>query len=128
MSESWKVASEIRQRTGHRFNIIIKNLPENSDSAITFDELLRRVEVNAYLGGEIELTENLDALEKRREIGVIVDPNGTRRYWATGRGRMENRKRIALIKLHTAELTEAEIATLEKMAQTKRHPLTGQEC
>jgi len=128
MTEIWKVASELRQRTGHRFNIIIKSLPENSDSAITYNELLRRVEAGGYLGGKNELAENLDALERRKEIGVISGSEGIKRYWATKRGKRENRKRVALIMLHTVELTEDEIIALEKMAQTKRQPLVSQEC
>ena len=128
MSESWKVASEIRQRTGHRFNIIIKNLSEDSNSAITFDELLKRVEAGGYLGGEIELKENLGALEKRKEINVNIESDGTKKYLATKRGKMENRKRIAIIKLHSAELTEEEIITLEKMADAERQPSVSQEC
>ena len=128
MSENWKVASEIKQRTGHRFNIVIKNLSGDSNFPITGNELLKKVEANGYLGGETELTENLDALEKRKEVGVIVDPDRAKRYWATARGKLENRKRIAIIKLHSSELAEEEIATLEKMAEIKRKPLVSQEC
>ncbi|WP_309491952.1 hypothetical protein [Candidatus Hecatella orcuttiae] len=113
---SWRVASEIRQRTGHRFNIVIQSLPEDSEAAMTFEELFRRVKAKEFLGDEAELAENLDALEKRREIGVKTGPDQVKRYWATPRGKLETRKRKALIKLHTQELTENEVAALERMA------------
>lgn len=113
---SWRVADEIRQRTGHRFNIVIQSLPEDSGASITFEELFRRVKTKEFVGNQDELAENLDALEKRKEIGVKIEPDQTKRYWATARGKLETRKRVALIKLHTQELTEDEVAALEKMA------------
>lgn len=120
MCEDWKVANEARQRTGHRFNIIIKNLPEERDTALTFNELLKKVKANGYVGGKAVLEENLGALEKRKEIAVKADSDGTKKYYATARGKTEFRKRIALIKLHIAELSQEEIIVLEKMAEKSR--------
>ncbi len=115
--EDWKVATEARQRTGHRFNIIVKNLPEKSEAALTFNELLKMVKTNGYVGGKAVLKENLDALEKRKEIATKADPDGTKKYYATKRGKTEIRKRIALIKLHIAELSQEDIIVLEKIAE-----------
>lgn len=121
MCENWRVANEVNQRTGHKFNIIIKNLPDKSDAALTFTELLKQVKANGYVGGKSELQENLSALERRKEIAVKVDQDGTKKYRATQRGRIEYRKRIALIKLHIAELSEEDINALEKMAEKSLH-------
>ncbi len=117
MCEDWKVANEAKQRTGHRFNIIVKNLPEKSDTALTFNELLKKIKASGYVGGKAVLEENLNALERRKEIAVKAEPSGTKKYHVTARGRIEYRKRIALIKLHIAELSQEDIAVLEKMAE-----------
>lgn len=117
MCEDWRVANEVNQRTGHKFNIIIKNLPEKSDAAVAFNELLKQVKVNGYVGGKAELQENLNALERRKEIAAKADPDGTKKFYVTSRGKAEYRKRIAIIKLHVAELSEDDIVALEKMAE-----------
>ena len=116
MSESWRVATEHRQRTGHRFNIIVNSLLEREEGAMSFEELLKKLVDKGYIGGLDELKENLDALERRGEVASTLGKDQKRFYWTLPKGKLEFRKRRALIKLHVMELKEEAIKKLEEMA------------
>ena len=59
LSVGRRVTSEYRQRTGHRFDMVVGCLPEGEGDAVTFEELLGELEGKGYLGRRDELAENL---------------------------------------------------------------------
>lgn len=103
-------------RAGHRFNQIIKNLPEDPSSGITIEELLLRLRSSGYQGGIAGLRVDLQELMRRGEVGSS-QKEGRTVYICLQRGRLELRKRSALIKLHNLELSEQDIEVLEEVAR-----------
>ena len=111
-----KLGEEFIRRSGHRFNLIIKSLPSAESSAISIEELLKRVKKIGYKESSDQLLIDLSALIKRNEVVESII-KGNSQYWSLPRGLFELRKRVLLIRLHNMELTEEDIAALEKIAR-----------
>jgi hypothetical protein len=110
-----KVGEEFARRTGHRFNIIIKSLPSEPSSGISFEDLLPKLQKLGYRESQDQLKIGLSALQNRQEIGSSLI-NGKTAYVALPKGLFESRKRSTLIKLHNIDITEEELKVLEKIA------------
>ena len=105
-------------RTGHRFNHIIKSLPDDPSQGLTIEELLLKLRVTGYRGGIEGLRVDLQELIRRGEVGQS-EQEGKNVYWCLPRGRLELRKRSALIRLHNMELGEDEIRKLEEIVEKR---------
>ncbi|MEJ5293023.1 MAG: hypothetical protein WHS82_05435 [Candidatus Methanosuratincola sp.] len=103
-------------RTGHRFNHIIKSLPDDPSDGLTIEELLLKLRATGYRGGIEGLKVDLQELIRRGEVGQS-EQEGKNVFWCLQRGRLEFRKRSALIRLHNMELTEDEIRRLEEIVE-----------
>ena len=114
-----KIGEEFIRRSGHRFNLIIKSLPSAESSAISIEELLERVKKIGYKESSDQLLIDLSALIKRNEVAESII-KGNSQYRSLPRGLIELRKRILLIRLHTMELTEEDIATLETIVRKSK--------
>lgn len=110
-------------RTGHRFNHIIKSLPDDPSRGITIEELLLKLRATGYRGGIEGLKVDLQELIRRGEVGQS-ELEGKNVYWCLPRGGLEFRKRSALIRLHNMELSEDEISRLEEIVE--RHGRANQ--
>lgn len=107
---------EHARRAGHRFNIIVKALPGNEDEALPMESIQALLAKRGY-GGDLDgLAVDIGALVKRGEVAFSL-MSGAAVYWVTERGRFEARKRIALMKLHNADISEEELAELERLAR-----------
>ena len=111
--------NEFAQRTGHRFNLIIKSLPTDSSNAISIESLLEKLKRLGYSEGLEQLLVDVGALSTRGEVATST-AGGNAVYWTTDKGRFETRKRTALIKLHNMDLTEEDVRALEDIAQKRR--------
>ncbi|MGA2573922.1 MAG: hypothetical protein ABSF36_06995 [Candidatus Methanomethylicaceae archaeon] len=114
-----KTGEEFVRRSGHRFNLIIKSLPSAESLAISIEELLERLRKIGYRESPDQLRIDISALIKRKEVAES-SLKGKSYYWSLPRGQNELRKRILLIKLHNMELTEEDIAALEKIAKKSK--------
>ncbi|MBC7121047.1 MAG: hypothetical protein H5T33_05680 [Candidatus Methanosuratus sp.] len=103
-------------RTGHRFNHIVKTLPDDPSNGLTIEELLLKLRKTGYRGGIEGLRVDLQELLRRGEV-TSFDQDGKLVYWRLPRGRLEYRKRSALIKLHNMELTEEDVRKLEEIVE-----------
>lgn len=103
-------------RTGHRFNHIIRSLPEDPSGGLTIEELLLKLRATGYRGGIEGLRVDLQELLRRGEVGHSQQ-EGKNVYWCLPRGKLEFRKRSALIRLHNMELSEDEIRRLEEIVE-----------
>lgn len=103
-------------RTGHRFNHIIRSLPEDPSGGMTIEELLLKLRATGYRGGIEGLRVDLQELLRRGEVGHSQQ-EGKNVYWCLPRGKLEFRKRSALIRLHNMELSEDEIRRLEEIVE-----------
>jgi hypothetical protein len=115
-------ANEFAQRTGHRFNLIIKSLPTSESGAIGFAALYEKLKKLGYVESQDQLSTDMKALATRGEI-MSAGVGGDAKYWASEKGRFEVRKRTALIKLHNMDLTEEDVKLLEEIAQKRRSHL-----
>ncbi|MEM2125165.1 MAG: hypothetical protein QXX77_08440 [Candidatus Methanosuratincola sp.] len=105
-------------RTGHRFNHIIRSLPEDPSGGMTIEELLLKLRATGYRGGIEGLRVDLQELLRRGEVGQSQQ-EGKNVYWCLPRGKLEFRKRSALIRLHNMELSEDEIRKLEEIVEKR---------
>ncbi|MDI9609599.1 MAG: hypothetical protein QFX34_04885 [Candidatus Verstraetearchaeota archaeon] len=105
-------------RTGHRFNHIIRSLPEDPSGGMTIEELLLKLRATGYRGGIEGLRVDLQELLRRGEVGHSQQ-EGKNVYWCLPRGKLEFRKRSALIRLHNMELSEDEIRKLEEIVEKR---------
>lgn len=105
-------------RTGHRFNHIIRSLPEDPSGGMTIEELLLKLRATGYRGGIEGLRVDLQELLRRGEVGHSQQ-EGKNVYWCLPRGKLEFRKRSALIRLHNMELSEDEIRRLEEIVEKR---------
>ncbi len=110
-------------RTGHRFNHIIKSLPDDPSRGLTIEELLLKLRTTGYRGGIESLKVDLHELIRRGEVGQF-EQEGKNVYFCLPRGRLEFRKRSALIRLHNMELNEDDIRRLEEIVN--QHGSTNQ--
>lgn len=118
----FKAGEEFARRTGHRFNIIIKSLPSDPSSGMTFEDLLPKLQKLGYRESQDQLKIDLSALQNRQEIGSSLI-NGKTAYVALPKGLFESRKRSTLIKLHNMDITEEELKVLEKIARKAPSPI-----
>lgn len=107
---------EHAKRAGHRFNIIVRALPTTEDEALPIGSLHSLLSRRGYGGGIDELAVDIGALVKRGEVTFSL-MSGTAVYWATEKGRFESRKRVALMKLHNADISEEDLVELERLAK-----------
>jgi hypothetical protein len=114
-----KPSEEFIRRSGHRFNLIVRSLPQDEASAIPMDVLLERLKKVGYKENLDQLAIDVGALVKRGELSLSIVA-GRAVYWTLEKGLLETRKRSALIKLHNMELTEGDIKVLEELAQKSR--------
>ena len=114
-----KPSEEFIRRSGHRFNLIVRSLPQDEASAIPMDALLEKLGKIGYKENLDQLAIDVGALVKRGELSFSIVA-GRAVYWALGTGLFETRKRSALIKLHNIELTEEDLKVLEGLAQKSR--------
>lgn len=112
-------SDEFQRRTGHRFNLIIKSLPAAESNAITMDMLFERLKKIGYLESPDQLSVDVSALIKRKEIAQSASGEGAL-YWVLEKGLFEIRKRKALIKIHNMELSEDDLKALEAIAHINR--------
>jgi hypothetical protein len=121
-----KFEEEFIRRTGHRFNLIMESLPSEESSAISMNALLDRVKRIGYKEVPEQLSVDVNALIKRKEVATALI-NGEQLHWKLPKGSFEVRKRRLLIKLHAMELTEEDLAALEKIAVMARNSVMRQE-
>ncbi|MDD1764437.1 MAG: hypothetical protein LUQ46_00285 [Candidatus Methanomethyliaceae archaeon] len=114
-----KPSEEFIRRSGHRFNLIVRSLPQDEASAIPMDALLEKVAKIGYKENLDQLAIDVGALVKRGELSFSIIANKAV-YWALGKGLFETRKRSALIRLHNLELTEDDLKVLEGLALKRR--------
>jgi hypothetical protein len=107
---------EHARRTGHRFNIIVKALPTSEDEALPMESIHGLLAKRGYGGSIDELSMDIGALVKRGEVTFSL-MSGAAVYWTTERGLLETRKRVALMKLHNADISEEDLIELERLAK-----------
>lgn len=110
------VTHEFSGRTGHRFNQIIRILPDSQQEGLTIEEILLKVRGAGYKGGIEGLRVDIQELMRRGEV-ASGDHDGKVVYWRLPRGVLEHRKRAALIRLHNMELNEEDVRRLEAIAE-----------
>lgn len=115
-------ANEHASRTGHRFNVIMKALPTSEDEALPMGSIHALLAKRGYGGDIDELSMDIGALVKRGEVTFSL-MSGAAVYWATDKGRFESRKRVALMKLHNADISEEDLAELERLAKRGKAPM-----
>jgi hypothetical protein len=109
-------SQEFARRTGHRFNIIVKTLPTSEDEAIPMEVLHGKLLKRGYREGIDQLAVDVGALVKRGEVSFSL-MSGTAVYWVMEKGLFEARKRAALIRLHNMEISEENLAELERLVK-----------
>lgn len=109
-------SEEFVRRSGHRFNIIVKTLSTSEDEAIPMETLHQKLVQRGYREGIDQLAVDVGALVKRGEVSFSL-MSGSAVYWATAKGLFEVRKRAALIRLHNLEISEEDLAELERLAR-----------
>jgi hypothetical protein len=114
-----KSSEEFVRRSGHRFNLIIRSLPQDEATAIPMGTLLEKLTKIGYKENLDQLAIDVGALVKRGEVSFST-VGGKAVYWALGRGLFETRKRSTLIRLHNMELTEEDLKILEGLALKSR--------
>lgn len=107
---------EFARRTGHRFNLIVRTLPASEDEAFPMEALHEKLVRRGYGEGVDQLAVDVGALVKRGEVSFSL-MSGAAVYWATAKGLFEARKRSALIRLHNVEISEEDLAALERLAR-----------
>ncbi|MCQ5377646.1 MAG: hypothetical protein NO516_06305 [Candidatus Methanomethylicia archaeon] len=112
---------EHARRAGHRFNLIVRALPQDPSSGMTVDELLARLKRIGYREDFDQLGTDLAVLLERGEISSSL-ADGRAVYWVLPKGLFEARKRVALIKLHNAEISEEDLQALEEIARRGKVP------
>jgi hypothetical protein len=110
---------EHARRAGHRFNIIVKTIPKNEDEALPMESIHALVIKRGYGSGIDELAMDIGALVKRGEVSFSL-MSGAAVYWATEKGLFEARKRVALMKLHNADISENDLVELERLAKREK--------
>jgi hypothetical protein len=110
---------EHARRAGHRFNVIVKALPTSEDDALPMESVHSLLAKRGYGGDIDELATDIGALVKRSEVNFSL-MSGAAVYWATDKGRFEARKRVALMKLHNADISEEDLLELERLAKRRR--------
>ena len=110
-----KPSEEFVRRSGHRFNLIVRSLPQDEAYAIPMDVLLEKLRKLGYKEDLDQLAIDVGALVKRGELSFSIVA-GRAVYWALGKGLLESRKRALLIKLHNMDLTEEDLKVLERLA------------
>lgn len=105
---------EFTRRSGYRFNILIELLPSEESSAIPLETLLGKAKKVGYKETPEQLAVDISALIKRKEV-TSAHVNGKTLHWKLPKGQREVRKRGLLIKLHAMDLSDEDLATLEKI-------------
>jgi hypothetical protein len=112
-----KPGEEFQKRAGHRFNLITRSLPKEPKGAIQLEPLLQKLMRIGYSEGMSQLQVDLGALQKRGEVAAAAASDGKDAYYLLPKGVYESRKRIALIRLHNVEVSEADLELLEQISR-----------
>jgi len=111
--------NEFVRRSGHRFNVIIRSLPMSENKAVPMGALHEKLLLGGYRKNIDQLTTDVGALVKRGEVASGL-MGSTAVYWATDKAALETRKRLALIRLHNVEISEADLVELERLLKKDR--------